>query len=185
MRRIRKRKGGIYKYRGRADDLIVLSNGEKINTILMENIIASHPKISATLIVGEYRFNPALLVEIECNSAPENEAERYEILNIIWPTVQEGNRIATGFAKIPKSLILFVTKGKPFSRAGKGTVQRQSTVKAYATELNHLYSPREVKLLTEGLTLKQSDAPEVVKTFVREIFSQALELELAALRGRG
>src|SRR6187402_1027750 len=44
---------GWLRYQGRADDLIVLSNGEKINPIPMENIIRSHPAIKAALIVGE------------------------------------------------------------------------------------------------------------------------------------
>ena len=50
---------GWWKYRGRADDLIVLSNGGKINPIPMENVILSDPFVKSVLIVGEYRFRPS------------------------------------------------------------------------------------------------------------------------------
>jgi thioester reductase-like protein len=168
---------GWWKYRGRADDLIVLSNGEKINPIPMENLIRSHSLVKSALVVGEYRFSPSLLIEIEDENVPETDAERLEVVKKIWPTVEEANRIAPGFAKIPKSLILFTTPGKPFMRAGKGTVQRQLTVKSYSKELDQLFSSQQDDLLTEGLTLDASHAPDSVRTFVREIYRQAMDLD--------
>jgi hypothetical protein len=110
----------------------------------MENIIRSHLAVKAALVVGEYRFNPSLLVEPQDDRVPQRDSDFHEILNEIWPTVQEANKVAPGFAKIPKTLILFAKPGKPFSRAGKGTVQRQMTVKSYASELDHLFSSQEM-----------------------------------------
>jgi thioester reductase-like protein len=166
---------GWMRYRGRSDDLIVLSNGEKINPIPMENIIRSHPGVKAALVVGEYRFNPSLLIELEAGKIPQTEAERRESLDQLWASVQEANKIAAGFAKVPKSLVLFASAEKPFQRAGKGTVQRQLTVKAYAEELEYLYSSQESDLLTEGLTLRKPAGPDDIRVFVKEIYTQALE----------
>jgi thioester reductase-like protein len=168
---------GWYTYRGRADDLIVLSNGEKINPIPLENIIRSHPLVRGALVVGEYRFSPSLLLEMENDSIPKAETESHAILDSIWSTVQEANKIAPGFSKIPKSLILFSTAEKPFLRAGKGTIQRQLTVKSYAKELDHMYSSQETGLLIEGLTLADSFSPDNVKTFTNNIYSQALGVD--------
>jgi acyl-coenzyme A synthetase/AMP-(fatty) acid ligase len=39
-------------YRGRADDIIVFSNGEKLNPITMEEKIAEHPDVRSALIVS-------------------------------------------------------------------------------------------------------------------------------------
>lgn len=166
---------GWWRYLGRADDIIVLSNGEKINPIPLENIIASHPKIRAALVVGEYRFSPSVLVEMEDSSIPTTPEEKREALNEIWPHVQEANKVAPAFAKIPKSLILFTTREKPFIRAGKGVVQRQNNVKAYSKELDQLFSSQETDLLTEGLTLGTPLSPSVIKMFTREVYLQALE----------
>ncbi|CZR62914.1 related to nonribosomal peptide synthetase MxcG (component of the myxochelin iron transport regulon) [Phialocephala subalpina] len=168
---------GWWKYRGRADDLIVLSNGEKINPIPMENIIRSHPSIKGALIIGEYRFIPSLLIELDSAYTLETERERHQLLDDIWPAVQEANKVAPGFSKIPKSLILFADPGKPFLRAGKGTIQRQQTVRDFAEELEHLYRSQEAGLLTEGLTLSKSNSPVDILTFVKEIYAEALDAD--------
>jgi thioester reductase-like protein len=166
-----------WRYQGRADDLIVLSNGEKINPIPMENIVRTHAKVRAAVVVGEYRFNPSLLIEMEDGNTPSTSEERREALNEIWPLVQEANRIAPAFAKVPKSLVLFTTPGKPFLRAGKGTVQRQNTVKAYSNELSEIYSSQEADLLTEGLTLSTPISLGIIKTFTREIYWQVMGMK--------
>ncbi|KAK0105234.1 hypothetical protein ONS95_004375 [Cadophora gregata] len=166
---------GWMRYRGRSDDLIVLSNGEKINPIPMENIVNSHPAVKAALVVGEYQFSASLLVELKDVNKPRNEHELRERLDDIWPYVEDANKIAPGFAKIPKSLVVFTTPEKPFLRAGKGTVQRQLTVKAYTQELDRLYASQEGSLLTEGLTLTKGGGPNDIRIFVREIYKQAME----------
>jgi hypothetical protein len=74
---------GWWKYRGRADDLIILSNGEKINPIPVENTIRSNPLVKAALAVGEYRFNPSLLIEMENENVPRTDVQRMETLNKI------------------------------------------------------------------------------------------------------
>lgn len=53
----------LWKFDGCQDDVIVLSNGEKFNPITMELIIESHPLVSRALVVGQSRFQAALLVE--------------------------------------------------------------------------------------------------------------------------
>lgn len=166
---------GWMRYHGRSDDLIVLSNGEKVNPIPMENIISSQPQVQSALIVGEYRFNPSLLVELEEDKIPKTDAERRFALDQLWPSIQEANKIAPGFAKVPKSLVLFASAEKPFLRAGKGTVQRQLTGEAYSKELEDVFTSQEADLLIEGLTLHSPASPENIKTFIREIYSQALE----------
>ena len=166
---------GWLRYRGRADDLIVLSNGEKINPIPMEYMINAHPAVKAALIIGEYRFSASLLVELQDTKVPRSEEERHERLDEIWSAVEAANKIAPGFAKIPKSLVVFATSQKPFLRAGKGTVQRQLTVKAYAEELDRLYGSQEGSLLTEGLTLTGFGGPDNIRIFIREIYKQVLD----------
>ena len=109
---------------------------------------------------------------MEDNSVPKTKAEGHIVLNSIWLTVQEANKTAPGLPKAPKSLILFSTVEKLFLGAGKGTIQRQLAVKAYAKELDHLCSPQETGLLIEGLSLADSFSPESMKIFTKEIYSQ-------------
>lgn len=39
-------------YYGRADNIIVFNNGEKLNPITIEEIVADHPKLKGALVVG-------------------------------------------------------------------------------------------------------------------------------------
>ena len=48
---------------GRNDDIIVFNNGEKWNSIPSEGIISQHPLVSSAIIIGDGRFEPALLIE--------------------------------------------------------------------------------------------------------------------------
>lgn len=168
---------GWWTYKGRIDDLIVLSNGEKINPIAMENIVASHPAVKAALMVGEYRFNASLLVELENVQAAATETARLELLDSIWPTVQKANEIAPGFAKMSKSLVLFAKPDKPFLRAGKGTVQRKLTIQSYMEELDALAASQHDVLLLEGLEIRQLASVTDIKHLVSQIIHQTLEID--------
>lgn len=166
---------GWWQYQGRSDDLVVFSNGEKLSPIPMEAVIASNPLVRDALILGEFRFRPSLLVEMKEGYILNTEAQKHKYLDKIWPTVCEANKIAPAYAKIPKSLICFASSKKPFLRASKGTVRRKVTVKAYTQELEDLYSSQGAGVLTEGLTMTDSATPEAIKTFIREIYHQALD----------
>ncbi|KAI0435602.1 hypothetical protein F4803DRAFT_557821 [Xylaria telfairii] len=43
-------------YHGRADNIIVFSNGEKLNPITIEEIVQDHPSVAGALVVGSNRF---------------------------------------------------------------------------------------------------------------------------------
>ncbi|RKU46996.1 hypothetical protein DL546_007719 [Coniochaeta pulveracea] len=40
-------------YRGRADTVIVFSNGEKLNSLTLEDVIVGHPAVKGALVVGQ------------------------------------------------------------------------------------------------------------------------------------
>lgn len=46
------RKPDLWLYKGRTDDTVVLSSGEKILPTDMEAIVSTHPAVSACLVVG-------------------------------------------------------------------------------------------------------------------------------------
>jgi MFS family permease/aryl carrier-like protein len=127
----------LWKYEGRLDDIIVFSSGEKINPVSMEGVIGSCPEVTGALVVGQGKFQTALLVEVK--SPPTSEAEKQQLKDSIWPFVQKANAASIAHAKISKDLILFASSQKPLPRAGKGTVQRARGVKMYAEEIEELY----------------------------------------------
>ena len=130
-------KPGFWLYRGRSDDVIVFSNGEKINPITMEGLIGMHPDVSSVLVMGQGRFQSALLVEAK--KPPNSLEEKEQLLDKIWPLVERANKDCPAHGRISKEFVLFTTPEKPMLRASKGTVQRMSTVKLYEPELNRIY----------------------------------------------
>ena len=131
-------KPNLWRYRGRSDDVIVLVNGEKLNPVTMEQVIASHPEVRAALVVGQARFQTALLIE---PARPDlSEEFKGKLIESVWPLIEKANSEYPAHARLSKSLILFTTPAKPMSRAGKGTVQRAITLQQFAKEIDALYT---------------------------------------------
>ena len=133
-------KEGWWRPSGRADDVVVLLDARKLNPRLKESMIESHPSVSAALICGQARSQPALLIQ---PTIPiKNKLEKEKMLSDIWPAVEQANLLGPSAGKIvlTKDLTMFTTAEKPMSRAsGKHTIQRKRTLDLYQEELNELY----------------------------------------------
>ena len=134
-------KENLWLYVGRADDVIVLSNGEKLNPSSMELALLGHLGVKGALVVGQARFAPAVIIELEDELAQkvEGKEERNAMLDAIWPFVVEANRSAPGQAQLARDNIIFSKPGKPFIRVAKGSVTRKATTKLYEKEIEELY----------------------------------------------
>ena len=130
----------LWQYRGRADDMQIFSSGEKYHPTAVEKRIAQHPDVQEALFIGTGRSHAALLLEMTglFNQNGPSQDQRTHILERIWPTIEEANRICPAYAKITPEHVLFVRPEKPMARSGKGTVQRRTTVQRYEKELDEL-----------------------------------------------
>ena len=126
-----------YRFHGRADDIVVLGNGEKFNPVTMEAIVQGAPSVAGALIVGQGRFQAALIVEPKEDSLPKM---RDDFIDQIWPWVQKANIEGPAHAQIFRSKILVTRPDTPFVRAGKGTVVRQKSTDAYSEDIDTLYT---------------------------------------------
>lgn len=169
-----------YRYQGRRDDLIVLSNGEKINPVPLENIVASHPAVKNALFVGEHQFLPSLLIELREGYAVNNEEESREMIEKLWGIISEANLEAPRFSRVPKSLVYILRPTETFNRSGKMTVQRQLTVLKFAAQIDALYSAAGEGLLSEGLELSDPSDPEAIKSLAKKLYAQLLDSDEGA-----
>ncbi|KAJ4991642.1 L-aminoadipate-semialdehyde dehydrogenase (nonribosomal peptide synthetase) [Stagonosporopsis vannaccii] len=128
----------LWKYSGRRDDIIVLSNGEKFNPVLTEKLIESHPLVKGALVVGQGKFQAGLLIEPEWSQIGTQDTST--LVDLIWPIVEEANREAPAHARIYQSKIAIAKKEKPFVRAAKGSIIRFQTVEALTAEVEALYA---------------------------------------------
>ncbi|KAJ6092951.1 hypothetical protein N7486_008240 [Penicillium sp. IBT 16267x] len=160
----------LWKFNGRIDDVIVLSNGEKFNPTTMETIIEGHPLIAKAIVVGQSRFQAALLVEPNAGT-PEMDSENF--IQEIWPTVQAANQTIAAHGRVMKSRIGIAPKGKTFERTPKGSLQRRSVLRNFETEINEIYQAGLEEDLDHHLP-ESLDRANILK-YTREIISQVLE----------
>ena len=158
----------LWKYIGRRDDIVVLSNGEKFNPVLTEKLIESHPLIKGALVVGQGRFQAGLLVEPEWNQA--GSLDPSTLIEEIWPTVENANREAPAHARIYSSKIAVSGREKPFVRAAKGSIIRSQTATAFKEEIEALYSDEGY---SSDLEQDFNDDAELVEK-VRAVFTRSL-----------
>ena len=164
-------KKNLWRFHGRRDDIIVLSNGEKFNPVPMESTLQAHPSIAGVVVTGQGRFLPALLVEPKPDDRNKNI-----LLQEIWPLVESANLNAPGHGRILQSMIIIAEPNKPFVRAGKGTVIRKLTEAAYANEIAALYvshpqqQPSAVPSSLEASAFRRG----AVTSFVRSTLAQSM-----------
>ena len=176
-------KANLWRFHGRTDDIIVLSNGEKFNPVTMEGIIQGHPLLSGALIVGQARFQAALIVEAKEST---NIEDRTSLIEKIWPSIQSANTEGPDHARIYRSKIIVANREKPFQRVGKGTVIREQIVKAYASEIEAIYSDESISMNQDGIhQLDNLEDAEELKFLVRACLSSILETRRASSQGKG
>ncbi|ROW10094.1 hypothetical protein VMCG_02037 [Cytospora schulzeri] len=161
-----------WSWRARSDDIIVFLNGEKTNPVSMEqHVVARNPELSGALVIGTQRFQAALLIDpVALNErGPLTTSEQAALIERVWPSVQEANAVAPAHARVEKSLILVVDR--PLIRAGKGTIQRATSIQQYTSQIESLYTHADVAVDDEN----SPDEPQVnlndtesVTRFVRE-----------------
>lgn len=126
-----------WAYYGRLDSIITFANGSNLNPLPVENTISSHRKVAAAVLTGRNRMQPALMLE------PTESVEDVEaFIDEVWPLIVEADAATVANFKILRDLVLVTSPGKPFARAGKGSVLRVLTEELYQDEINALYARR-------------------------------------------
>ncbi|KAL8937061.1 MAG: hypothetical protein Q9216_004610, partial [Gyalolechia sp. 2 TL-2023] len=128
----------LWLYAGRSDDIIVLSNGEKLNPSAMQRVLASHPEVKEALVVGQARFEPAALIELRHEELVSVE-EREVFDRSFQPYIDKANKSAPSYGKLLYDHIMFTKPDEPMLRTDKGTVKRSATLKAYAKDIDDFY----------------------------------------------
>ncbi|KAI1827495.1 hypothetical protein F4861DRAFT_492902 [Xylaria intraflava] len=125
----------LWAFKGRSDDLIVLSNGYKISPLETEAYITTHPAIEGCLVVGAGKPQAGLLIELKDASSKSDE-----LLESIWKTVEAANSMSRHKNQLSRDFIMFAEPDKPFCRTDKRTVKRAATLKLYADYIECFYS---------------------------------------------
>ncbi|XXG95744.1 hypothetical protein Hte_002014 [Hypoxylon texense] len=143
----------LYRYKGRKDDVIVLSNGEKIAPALMEAALGSSPLIKGAMIVGRGKFQPAALIDLSI-ARPNTNAQHQQLVQRLIPVIDEANEHAPAHGKLDQYHILFADPRRPISYLGQGKIQRLRTYETYNDDIEKLYQAAESP--DENISFSQS-----------------------------
>ena len=124
----------LWKFSGRVNDTVVLSDGHKFDPITAEAMIQDHPLVSGAVIIGQGRAQAALLLELK-----NHDNDSVSVIDLIMPIVEQANSRLPGQGRIFRSKILIASRDKPFHRTDKGTIIRKVTEKDFITEIERLY----------------------------------------------
>nr|GAT45908.1 acetyl-CoA synthetase-like protein [Mycena chlorophos] len=151
-------KQNLFKIVGRLDDVIMLSNGEKVVPGPMENIIAASPFVSGVVIFGREKNQVGILME-PMHPLSDSESSIAEFRNRIWDVVEEANAVAPAFGKVYKEMILVTTPEKVMVKAPKGTVVKKATLALYEKEIAELYDTIQESTSASDIAPPASFAP--------------------------
>jgi nucleoside-diphosphate-sugar epimerase/aryl carrier-like protein len=135
-------KSFLYMYRCRKDDVIVLSNGEKVAPALIEATLMSDPLVKGAMIVGRGMFQPAALIDL-AQEPPKGAKERYKMVQRLLQVISEANQHAPAHGKLDHYHILFADPNKPICYLGQGKIQRYKTYQLYENDIKELYRAAE------------------------------------------
>ena len=161
----------LWKFHGRLDDVIVLSNGEKFNPVTMEETIEGHPLVSRAVVVGQGRFQSALLIEPNWNLWGEDKSAS-ELIELTWPAIQKANHVGPAHGRIMKANIGLASQSKPFKTTAKGSTQRRHVIKDYENEINEIYAKSDYEVVPE---LPVDASLSTVQDYVSKVVSNMLE----------
>lgn len=160
-------KPNLWAFKGRSDDLVVLSNGYKISPLETEAFVTTHPAINGCLIFGTGKPQAGLLIELK---DPSQKTDA--LLDSIWETVKKANSMSRHKNQLLRDFVTFAEPGKPFSRTDKGTVKRPATLALYADYIERFYSSRSDDFT--GALLVDMSSTESIQDCVREILASSL-----------
>ncbi|KAG6916177.1 putative NRPS-like protein biosynthetic cluster [Tephrocybe rancida] len=139
-----------YRIMGRADDLLVLSTGEKVRPTNLELAVAEHPAVKDVLAFGAGQVSLGLLVELSAdsfNSVDVNQPDNREtVLASIQPYLERGNSFTDKHGKVSNEMIILTRENtKPLSRTDKGSLARKSILAAFDKEIRSCYERADVQ----------------------------------------
>ncbi|KAB8258604.1 hypothetical protein BDV32DRAFT_68400 [Aspergillus pseudonomiae] len=163
----------LWKYHGRFDDVIVLSNGEKLNPVTLEKTVECHPKICRAVLIGQGRFQTSLLIEPYWNEQGKTIDEA-AFIDEVWPVVERANETVPNYGRITRTMIKLSSPEKPFKTTPKGTTQRQAVNRDYKEEIDAIYASADQQL---NRSLPETISLHNITQYVNETVCSLLERE--------
>ncbi|KPM40567.1 hypothetical protein AK830_g5985 [Neonectria ditissima] len=137
----------LWKYACRLDDRFTLINGEKVLPLPIEGRIRQEEIVKEAIVFGDGRSYPGLLI-VKADRAANIPDEQF--LDQIWLAVEDANRRAESFSRIPKELVVILPSDTTYPHTDKGTFIRVPMYQQFSQEIEAAYSIFEGQSSEEG-----------------------------------
>lgn len=167
-------KDHLYRLVGRADLVIVLSNGENVIAGEIEQQISVASGIRSASVFGHGKFSIGVLVELHDTVMSQDLEIAREF---VWKIVQKVNEKQPSFARIQKHLIIFTNDDLiAVPRADKGTIKRSLLLERYSSAIEKAYAAIDGVL--DGFEFhSERELVAFIPTFVNKSANVALRSE--------
>ncbi|KAL8645201.1 MAG: hypothetical protein Q9210_006841, partial [Variospora velana] len=126
-----------WKYLGRIDDRVTLTNGEKVLPLPIEGRIRKQPLVREAMVFGVAKPIPGLLA---FRSEAAKDMPDDDFVEGIWPDVEAANQAAEGFSQIGKEMIVPMPADAEYPQTDKGSFIRPQMYQAFQKEIDEAYN---------------------------------------------
>jgi long-subunit acyl-CoA synthetase (AMP-forming) len=124
----------LWKYEGRLDDILILSNALNVNPLHIESVIQTHPLVSGCLVFGDGYTKCGILLE-----ARDEKMSVEEVVKGVWSAIEEANGKVPEHARVERGLVVVSSKEKKFVRSSKQAPIRKVNYNLYREEIEDAY----------------------------------------------
>ena len=161
-----------WKFVGRADDRVTLSNGEKVLPLPIEGRIVQHHLVREAVMFGVDKAVPGLLL-FRAKAAARLSDE--EFVDQVWPAIEDANSRTEGFSQISREMIVVVPEDVECPSTDKSSIKRAAVYREFKDVIDAVYAGLESNM--EG-TLKLS-VVELEAWIVKSFAELGMQLENA------
>ncbi|KAK5629598.1 hypothetical protein RRF57_005313 [Xylaria bambusicola] len=153
-----------WKYVARDDDRITLLSGEKILPVGMEGAVRESPLVRDSLMVGNDRLTPGLLL---FRSTAAADLSDDEIIDAIWPLIEPANKVMDEYARITRDMIIVLAADVEYPATDKNNIIRAASYRKFEDVVEKLYNKHvETNCVLKTLNLRELE--EYVFQVVRD-----------------
>ncbi|KAJ9101904.1 putative NRPS-like protein biosynthetic cluster, partial [Naganishia cerealis] len=150
-------KPNVWKYAGRGDDIVVLSNGEKFSPSPIEAVFRSFGDIKDALVIGVNKTQIGCLIfPWTFNSTGRIEAELENL-------IRSANEHSPSHAQLAKEMCSIISseeRANALPKSSKGTIQRGLAYDEFKPEIERLFQQAEGGQVESG-EKQQLDSKEL------------------------
>jgi len=130
----------------RADDVLVLKTGEKVQPHILETLLSDRADIRAALAFGDGQFEIGVMIE-PAHMLSSLMIEEFK--DAVWPTIVEASKVMDAHARVScRESVVILVPGQTFPRSAKGSVLRKTAYEQFREEIEAVYTRLETSSIS-------------------------------------